>query len=93
MMNKQELVTFAAFTTLFSLEYSHKLHELTTSAEPEDCSECIAYMLECCVRLEQEGYYWDNFLKGYVYLYGSAKRGYKYARGTRNNCAFGTTWK
>lgn len=92
-MNKQELVTFAAFTTLFSLEYSHKLHELTTSAEPEDCSECIAYMLECCVRLEQEGYYWDNFLKGYVYLYGSAKRGYKYARGTRNNCAFGTTWK
>lgn len=53
-MNKQELVTFAAFTTSFSLEYSHKLHELTTSAELEDCSECLGYMLERCVRLEQE---------------------------------------
>ncbi len=53
-MNKQELVTFAAFTTSFSLEYSHKLQELTARAELKDCSECLAYMLERCVRLEQE---------------------------------------
>lgn len=53
-MNKQELVTFAAFTTSFSAEYSHKLHELAGRAELKDCSECLAYMLERSVRLEQE---------------------------------------
>jgi hypothetical protein len=51
-MKKQELVTFAAVTTSFSAEYSHKLHELTAKAELKDCSECLAYMLECRVRLE-----------------------------------------
>ena len=51
-MNKQELVTFAAFTTLPSrFEYSHKLHELTTSAEPEDCSSALVYAgMLCTVR-------------------------------------------
>lgn len=53
-MNKQELITFAAFTTSFTPEYSHKLRELTARAELKDCSECLVYMLECCVRLEQE---------------------------------------
>ena len=53
-MNKQELITFEAFTTSFSLEYSQKLHELMARAELIDCSECLAYMLERCVRLEQE---------------------------------------
>jgi len=53
-MKKQELVTFAEVTTSFSAEYSHKLHELTAKAELKDCSECLAYMLECRVRLEQE---------------------------------------
>ena len=53
-MNKQELVTFAAFTTPFSSEYSHKLRELIARAELKDCSECLAYMLKRCVRLEQE---------------------------------------
>lgn len=53
-MNKQELITFTVFTTSFSPEYSHKLHELTAKAELKDCSECLAYMLEHCVRLEQE---------------------------------------
>lgn len=53
-MNKQELITFAAFTTAFSPEYSQKLHELTARAELRDCSECLAYMIERCMRLEQE---------------------------------------
>ncbi len=53
-MSKQELITFAAFTISFSSEYSHKLHELTARAELRDCSECLAYMLERCMRLEQE---------------------------------------
>lgn len=53
-MNIQELITFAAFTTSFSSEYSQKLHELSARAELSDCSECLAYMLEHCMRLEQE---------------------------------------
>ena len=53
-MNKQELITFAALTTSFSSEYSQKLHELTAKAELRDCSECLTYMQERCVRLEQE---------------------------------------
>jgi hypothetical protein len=53
-MNKQELITYGAFTTSFSPEYSQKLHELTARAELKDCSECLAYMLEHRARLEQE---------------------------------------
>lgn len=53
-MNKQELITFAAFTTSFTPEYSNILRGLTARAELKDCSDCLAYMLECCVRLEQE---------------------------------------
>lgn len=53
-MNEQELITFAAFTTPFSPEYSQKLLELAARAELRDCSECLAYMLERCMRLEQE---------------------------------------
>lgn len=53
-MNKQELITFAALTTSFSSEYSHKLHELSARAELRDCSECLTYMQERCMRLEQE---------------------------------------
>lgn len=53
-MNKQELITYAAFTTPFTPEYSHKLRELTERAELKDCSDCLTYMLERCVRLEQE---------------------------------------
>ena len=53
-MNKQELITFVALTTSFSTEYSKKLHDLTTKDELRDCSECLAYMLLNCMRLEQE---------------------------------------
>lgn len=53
-MNKQELITFAALTTSFSSEYSQKLHELMAKAELRDCSECLSYMQEHCMRLEQE---------------------------------------
>lgn len=53
-MNKQELITFAALSTSFSSEYSQKLHDLTARTELRDCSECLNYMQERCIRLEQE---------------------------------------
>lgn len=53
-MNKQELITYAAFATSFSSEYSKKLHELTERAELRDCSECLSHMLKHAIRLEQE---------------------------------------
>lgn len=53
-MDKQELIRFTHFATSFSPEYAVKLRELMTKPELSDCSECLCYMLENCIRLEQE---------------------------------------
>ena len=53
-MDKQELLTFSSATSSFSSEYGQKLRDLMMQNGLQDCSECLAYMLECGVRLEQE---------------------------------------
>lgn len=53
-MGKLELIRFAQLTTSFSSEYAIKLHELMSKPELSDCSECLSYMLENRLRLEQE---------------------------------------
>lgn len=53
-MGKTELITFAQLTTSFSAEYAAKLQKLMSKPELRDCSECLSYMMENHLRLEQE---------------------------------------
>ena len=53
-MNKQELVTYASFAAPITSQYSTKLQKLIENSDLSDCVECICYMLEKQIRLEQE---------------------------------------
>lgn len=53
-MGKTELITFAQSTTSFSEEYAIKLQKLMSKPELRDCYECLSYMMENHLRLEQE---------------------------------------
>lgn len=53
-MGKTELITFEKLTAPFSMEYAIKLQKLMLSPELSDCTECLSYMIENRIRLEQE---------------------------------------
>lgn len=53
-MSKQELITYAPFAISFASQYSAKLQSLVVNSDLSDCVECINYMLEKKIRLEQE---------------------------------------
>ena len=53
-MSKNELIAFQSFTQSFSKEYAEKLRKLSEQEQLSDCRECINYMLEHHIKLEQE---------------------------------------
>ena len=53
-MSKNELIAFQSFTQPFSKEYAEKLRKLSEQEQLSDCRECINYMLEHHIKLEQE---------------------------------------
>lgn len=53
-MGKTELIAFAKLTTSISAEYAAKLQKLISRQELMDCSECLSFMVENRLRLEQE---------------------------------------
>ena len=53
-MSKNELIAFQSFTQSFSKEYAEKLRKLSEQEQLSDCRECINYMLEYHIKLEQE---------------------------------------
>lgn len=53
-MSKSELEKYSDFTLPFNNEYAEKLKKLSYSWLLSDCHECIDYMLENKIKLEQE---------------------------------------
>ena len=53
-MSVAELQTYQAYTQLFSKDYAEKLKKLKEQERLSDCLDCIDYMLNNKVRLEQE---------------------------------------
>ena len=53
-MGKDDLIKFSNFTINFTETYREKLASLLEIKELIDCYPCIKYMLELCIRLEQE---------------------------------------
>ncbi len=53
-MSVAELQTYQAYTQPFSKDYAEKLKKLKEQERLSDCLDCIDYMLNNKVRLEQE---------------------------------------
>jgi DNA topoisomerase VI subunit A len=53
-MSVSELQTYQAYTQPFSKDYAEKLKKLKEQERLSDCLDCINYMLNNKVRLEQE---------------------------------------
>jgi len=53
-MGEKELVQYAEFAVSFRPEYGIKLASLKQYSELSDCVSCIDYMINHCVKLEQE---------------------------------------
>ena len=53
-MGKNELLAFQSYTQPFSKDYAEKLRRLSENEQLADCRECIDYMLEHKIKLEQE---------------------------------------
>jgi hypothetical protein len=53
-MSCRELQRYGDFAAAIKAPYAEKLSRLKTRPELSDCRECIDYMLEQRVRLEQE---------------------------------------
>ena len=54
LMGKNELLAFQSYTQTFSKDYAEKLRRLSENEQLADCRECIDYMLEHKIKLEQE---------------------------------------
>ena len=53
-MGKNELLAFQSYTQTFSKDYADKLRRIAENERLADCRECIDYMLEHKIKLEQE---------------------------------------
>ena len=53
-MSKNELLAFQSYTQTFSKDYAEKLRRLSENERLADCRECIDYMQEHKIKLEQE---------------------------------------
>ena len=53
-MSRNELLAFQSYTQPFSKDYAEKLRRLSENEQLADCRECIDYMLEHKIKLEQE---------------------------------------
>ena len=53
-MNREELIRYRDFTRTFADDYAERLQRLSVQEELSDCRECLAYMQEHHVKLEQE---------------------------------------
>ena len=54
LMGKNELLAFQSYTQTFSKDYADKLRRIAENERLADCRECIDYMLEHKIKLEQE---------------------------------------
>ncbi|RCX14384.1 uncharacterized protein DUF2220 [Anaerobacterium chartisolvens] len=53
-MDTSELVNYKHLTASITMQYAEKLRSLITKQELQDCYDCINYLIENKVRLEQE---------------------------------------
>ena len=53
-MNVSELEHYRDYASSFNAQYAKNLEDLKCHSELSDCYECIDYMLENRIRLEQE---------------------------------------
>jgi hypothetical protein len=53
-MDTSELFNYKHLTASITMQYAEKLKSLITKQELQDCYDCINYLIENKVRLEQE---------------------------------------
>ncbi|WP_309119867.1 Wadjet anti-phage system protein JetD domain-containing protein [Paenibacillus sp.] len=61
-MNKSELIKYSSLTASVMPKYLEKLDSLKLRKELEDCQDCISYMIEKRIKLEQEAMLTDQRL-------------------------------